>query len=132
MKNKILKLTILGLTALPSASYAADTAQSGADTARPNGVPGFLFVTPAGNQGIFGLIADTLIFLTGAIAVIVIIYGGLRYVTSTGDAARVKGAKDTILYGVVGLVVAILAYALVAFVVGSLSPGGAPPVQPVK
>ena len=61
-------------------------------------------------------ITNVLLYVTGAIAVIVIIIGGLRYVTSTGDATRIKQAKDTILYGVVGLIVAILAYAIVRFV----------------
>jgi hypothetical protein len=48
-----------------------------------------------------------------------IIYGGIRYTTSAGDSSHVKAAKDTILYAVVGLVVAILAYAIVNFVVGA-------------
>lgn len=63
------------------------------------------------------VIVNILLFVLGAIAVIMIIVGGVRYTTSNGDAGSVKGAKDTILYSVVGLVVAILAYAIVNFVV---------------
>ncbi len=74
-----------------------------------------------GTAGVFATVADTLVYLAGALAVIVLIYGGLRYVTSTGDASRVKAAKDTIIYGIVGLVVAILAYAIVKFVVSSIT-----------
>jgi multisubunit Na+/H+ antiporter MnhB subunit len=61
-------------------------------------------------------IVDTLLLIAGAIAVLIIILAGIRYVTSTGDAARVKAAKDTLLYAIVGLAVAILAYAIVNFV----------------
>jgi len=63
-------------------------------------------------------IVNTLLFVLGVIAVIMIVIGGIRYTTSNGDASAVKGAKDTILYAVVGLVVAIMAYAIVNFVLG--------------
>ncbi len=52
----------------------------------------------------------------GLVAVVMIIMGGLNYTTSAGDAAKVKKAKDTIMYGVIGLVVALLAFAIVNFV----------------
>ena len=45
-----------------------------------------------------------------------VIYGGLRYVISRGDASQVKAAKDTILYAVAGVVVAIVAFAIIKFV----------------
>lgn len=61
-----------------------------------------------------------MLYLAGAVAVIVIIVGGIRYVTSTGDAMRIKQAKDTVLYGVVGLLVALLAYGIVNSVVKDL------------
>lgn len=66
-------------------------------------------------------IVNVLLFLLGAIAVIMIIIGGIRYATSNGDAGQVKSAKDVILYAVIGLVVAILAYAIVNFVVGAFA-----------
>lgn len=66
-------------------------------------------------------IVNVLLFILGAIAVIMIIIGGIRYTTSNGDAGSIKSAKDTILYAVIGLVVAILAYAIVNFVVGAFS-----------
>ncbi len=61
-------------------------------------------------------IVNIMLFILGAIAVIMIIIGGIRYTTSNGDASNTKAAKDTILYAVVGLIVAILAYAIVNFV----------------
>ena len=61
-------------------------------------------------------IVNVLLIIVGIAAVIMIIVGGLRYVFSAGDANNTKGAKDTILYAAIGLVVAILAYAIVNFV----------------
>lgn len=66
-------------------------------------------------------LVNLLFFAIGVIAVIMIIIGGIRYTTSDGDSSKVKSAKDTVLYSVVGLVVALLAYAIVTFVVGRFS-----------
>ncbi|MBP7760285.1 hypothetical protein KA093_00650 [Candidatus Saccharibacteria bacterium] len=62
-------------------------------------------------------IINLLLYILGAIAVLMIVIGGIRYTTSGGDQSGVKGAKDTILYAVIGLVVAMMAYAIVNFVV---------------
>lgn len=64
-------------------------------------------------------IVNMILYVLGAIAVIMIVIGGVRYTTSGGDSGGVSGAKNTILYAVVGLVVAILAYAIVNFVLES-------------
>jgi hypothetical protein len=64
-------------------------------------------------------IVNIFLFVIGAIAVVMIVVGGLRYTISHGDSSQIKAAKDTILYAVVGLVVAILAYAIVNFVITS-------------
>lgn len=72
-------------------------------------------------SSIIQTVANILLFLVGAVAVIMLIIGGFRYVTSNGDAAAIKGAKDTILYAIIGIIVAFLAYAAVNFVVTSLS-----------
>jgi hypothetical protein len=74
-----------------------------------------------GPSGIFKTITDVLLFIIGAISVIMLIIGGIRYTISNGDSAAVTSAKNTILYAVIGIVVAILAYALVSFVVGSFA-----------
>lgn len=64
------------------------------------------------------IVINTLLWVLGIIAVIMIIIGGIRYTTSNGDSSGLKSAKDTITYAVIGLVVAILAYSIVNFVVG--------------
>ncbi len=71
--------------------------------------------------GAFQTIADTLVFIIGAVAVIFLIIGGLRYVVSNGDPKNVSAAKDTILYAIIGIVVAIVSFAVVSFVITTLS-----------
>ncbi len=94
--------------------------------------PGVAFASPAseiqggvndvggGSAPALGLqiqdIINMMLFLLGAIAVVMIVIGGFRYTTSNGEASSIKSAKDTILYAVIGLIVAILAYAIVNFV----------------
>lgn len=70
--------------------------------------------------GILGQVISILLFFAGTIAVIMIIVGGLRYITSDGDAGKASQAKNTIIYAIVGLVVAIMSYGIVAFIVGRL------------
>lgn len=74
-----------------------------------------------GEDGVFKTITNVLLFLIGAISVIMIIWGGIQYVTSSGDSTRVQNAKNTILYSVVGLIVAILAFAVTNFVITSFT-----------
>lgn len=69
-------------------------------------------------SGLITTVINTLLYVLGIIAVIMIVIGGIRYTTSSGDPSGVKSAKDTIIYSVVGLIVAILAYSIVNFVVG--------------
>lgn len=61
-------------------------------------------------------VTDVLIFIIGAVAVIMVIVGGIRYTTSSGDQSALQGAKNTIMYSLIGVVVAIMAYALVRFI----------------
>lgn len=74
-----------------------------------------------GEGGLFQTITNVLLFVIGAISVIMLIIGGIRYVLSGGDSSAVTSAKNTILYAVIGIVVAILAYAMVNFVITSFT-----------
>lgn len=65
-------------------------------------------------------IINAIIGILGLIAVMVIIIGGIGYMTSSGDAGKVKKAKDTILYGIIGLVICVLAFAIVNFVITNI------------
>ncbi len=69
---------------------------------------------------LFANITNILIFIVGAVAVIMVIVGALRYVTANGDPKSTTAAKDTILYAVIGIVVSIASYAIVNFVVKNI------------
>lgn len=69
------------------------------------------------------VIINAVISLVGIIAVLMIVVGGQRYATSQGDPNQVKQAKDMIIYSVVGLVIAMLAFAIVNFVLGGVFGG---------
>jgi len=58
--------------------------------------------------------------MAGIVAVIVIIIGGVSYMLSRGDSQKVQKGKNTILYGIIGLVVVLLSFAIVSFVLGRL------------
>jgi hypothetical protein len=82
-------------------------------------------VTAAGGAGEptlgarFEDIVNIMLYVIGAVAVIMIIIGAIRYTTSNGESSQISSAKNTILYAVIGLVVAIMAYAIVNFVLSS-------------
>lgn len=71
-------------------------------------------------NGILKNIINLLLFVIGIISVIMIIIGGFRYATSAGDAGQTKSARDTIIYAVVGLVIAVMSFAIVNFVLARL------------
>ncbi len=56
--------------------------------------------------------------IVGVVAVVMIIYGGFRYITSGGDSGRVGNAKNSLIYAIVGLVIVALAQLIVHFVLG--------------
>jgi hypothetical protein len=64
-------------------------------------------------------VVNILLYVLGAIAVIMIVIGGIRYATSNGESSQISSAKNTILYAVIGLIVAVMAYAIVNFVLDS-------------
>ena len=67
-------------------------------------------------MGNIKLIITAVFSIIGVVSVVMIILGGISYATSQGDPGKVKKGKDTILYGIIGLIVALLAYAIVNFV----------------
>jgi multisubunit Na+/H+ antiporter MnhB subunit len=113
---------VLGLGfAIPATAGAeCDTSTmsltNGSDCAKGDGTPTSLFA----DGGVFKTIVNIMLFLVGAIAVIMLIFGGIRYVTSGGAQDQVTAAKNTIMYAIIGIVVAILAYAVVNFVITGL------------
>lgn len=60
--------------------------------------------------------------VVGAVSVIMVIIGGFRYVVSNGDSNGVSGAKNTILYAIIGLVIVLFAQIIVRFVLTQATP----------
>ena len=114
----VLPMLIIGVVAvvLASGSASALTLQEGAEAARCDGCPSDLF----GDAGVFKQVTNTVLYIVGIIAVIMLIIGGIRYVISGGDSKKVTDAKNTVLYAIIGLVIAFLAFAIVNFVISAL------------
>ena len=110
----VLVVSVVTLSGLSSVS--ALTLQVGAEAARCDGCPEDLF----GNTGVFRQVTNTILYIVGIIAVIMLIVGGIKYVISGGDAKKVTDAKNTVLYAIIGLVIAFLAFAIVNFVISAL------------
>jgi amino acid transporter len=120
MKNVIkviISIAIIGLLSVVGlSSVSAMTLQEGAEAARCDGCPTDLF----GDNGAFKQITNTVLYIVGIIAVIMLIIGGIRYVISGGDSKKVTDAKNTVLYAIIGLVICFFSYAIVNFVITSL------------
>lgn len=114
---------VLGFAAVPLAQPAAafdQTIGDGAGSARGEGQSDCLFDgSDCTDAPIFQTITNVLLFIVGAISVIMLIIGGIRYTLSGGDSTAVTSAKNTILYAVIGIIVSLLAFAVVNFVIGS-------------
>jgi len=124
--KKVTVIASVVATAVVSSLFTATAAfgfdgpiQSGVEAARAIDVP----TTLLGDGGVVTTVVNGLLFVVGFLSVIMLIWGGLRYIISGGNSGAVTAAKNTILYAIVGLVIAIFAYAIVNFVIGSLTGG---------
>ena len=123
-----LKLILAGLLVVPTVALAIAPAASaegdftltgGVNSAKGDGVN----ENTADPQALVKQFVNIFLFAVGALSVIMLIWGGIRYTTSAGDSNKVQAAKNTVLYAIVGLVVAILAYAIVNMVMSKFTPG---------
>lgn len=110
--------------ALPSVAYAVtDAIQPGLCSGANIDVSGKSTTCPStGASGLNTLLVKVVnIFsaVVGVIAVLMIIFGGLKYITSGGDSSNVSTAKNTIIYAIVGLVIVALAQIIVRFVLST-------------
>lgn len=99
---------------LPAAAFASPADEIG---------KGVISAGGTGNEDLSANIIDivnVLLFILGAVAVIVIVIAGFRFVVANGDSNAVSSARNAILYAVIGLVIAILSYAIVNFVIKNL------------
>ena len=105
--------TALTLTA---GKVVAFSVREGAEAAKGDDMPSEL----VGPNGVFTQITNTILYIVGIISVIMLIWGGLRYILSGGDSKKVTDAKNTILYAIIGLIISILAFAIVNFVLNAI------------
>ncbi|MEI6228505.1 MAG: hypothetical protein WCP11_00535 [Candidatus Saccharibacteria bacterium] len=121
----ILPMLIAGtlLSVPPQPAYACDPAsndftgcgvETGATGTKTGGVE-CLF----GDGCALTLGINIALYVVGAISVVMLIIGGIRYTTSAGNDKSVIGAKNTIMYAVIGVIVSLLAYAVINFVFGA-------------
>ena len=68
-------------------------------------------------------IINAVIGVLGLACVVVMIIGGVQYMTSTGDAGKVEKGKKTILYGAIGLIICVLSFAIVNFTISHFMGG---------
>ncbi|MFA5004362.1 MAG: hypothetical protein WC498_03770 [Candidatus Saccharimonadales bacterium] len=73
-----------------------------------------------GPNGTFVKVTRIIALIAGVAAVIMIVIGGLQFITSGGDSQRVSGARNMILYAVIGLVIIVLAQAIITFIISKV------------
>ncbi len=126
IKNMIVAFAALSLALTPFAALSTMAVASAADITTnlckgvdldPNSSGTDCTNTTTGDlSGILSTAINIFSLVVGVIAVIMIIVGGLKYITSGGDSGKVGAAKTTIIYALVGLVVVALAQLIVRFV----------------
>lgn len=99
-----------------SLSQGINTATTGTDTTCNVGSAD----GPSSLQEIAQKVVNFLSVIVGVVAVIMIIVGGFKYITSGGDSGNVSGAKNTLIYAIVGLIIVALAQFIVNFVLNNI------------
>ncbi len=127
MKKKLIIVAILALftACLPTRVLAVEVGNDPAcsklsdpDALKAAGCPTGEGEAQVGN--VAQNIINVVIAVLGIVAVLFVVIGAVGYTTSQGDPAKTKKARDTILYAILGVVLAVLAYTIVNFVLGSL------------
>lgn len=65
-------------------------------------------------------IFNTVLALAGVVAVAYIVFSGIKFAMSQGDSAKVKEARDGILYSVIGLMIVMISFVIINFVIGNI------------
>ena len=125
MKKSIISIAIMacavfGTSVLSTASLSGSVSaqvSKGIDTATTSEMKG---KSIDGDKGLIKTVVNVLLWAVGILSVIMIIFSGFRYITSAGDASKTKSARSTLIYSVVGLIVAIMAWAIVNMVINRL------------
>lgn len=111
----------IALVATPISALGEGGASAGIGAARGDNTPSNLV---NGDSSIIKRAINIMLFAVGVLSVVMLIFGGFRYVISGGKKESVTNAKNTILYAIVGLLVAVFAYAIINFILGAALSGG--------
>lgn len=106
----------VALIATPVSALGEGGAPAGVNAARGDNTPTNLI---NGDTSIVKRGINIMLFGVGVLSVIMLIFGGFRYVISGGKKESVTNAKNTILYAIIGLLVAVFAYAIINFILGA-------------
>ncbi len=119
-------LIVLGLTTVLLTIFSALGGVASAQLIQQGDVPSSIAQATGGEGSIRNLILNIvnffLLFL-GLIAVIMIIYGGITYVTAGGNQEHVEKAKKIIMYAIIGIVIVLISFALVRTVISGAGQG---------
>ena len=99
------------LCTLVTGKAMATSIQENIEAVQVEGLPTDLLVVA--NQ-----ISSVALGIIAIISIIMLVYGGIRYIISGGDSKKVTDAKNTVLYAIIGLIVCLLSYAIINFVLG--------------
>ena len=120
---KKVKVLLAGLLMVPTVALAVAPSVSaeyslsgGAETAKGEGMK---YGVGDANSLVKNIV-NIILWVVGILSVIMMVWGGIKYTTSAGDSNKVTSAKNTIIYAVIGLIVSIMAYAIVNFVIGQI------------
>lgn len=111
----------VALIATPVSALGEGGAPAGVNAARGDNTPTNLI---NGDTSIVKRGINIMLFGVGVLSVIMLIFGGFRYVISGGKKESVTNAKNTILYAIIGLLVAVFAYAIINFILGAALSSG--------
>ncbi len=133
MKTKLINL-IATLTVIVSSVVAllAPTPTYAVDICTDSGVPQSVkdaagCGTNTKIESVVGSIIKAVIGVLGLVAVAFIVIGGVQYMTSSGDTTKLQKAKNTILYAVIGLIIAALAFAIANFAINAINTASTQP-----
>ena len=111
----------VALVTAPVSALGEGGAPAGINAARGDNTPSNLV---NGDSSIVRRAINIMLFGVGVLSVVMLIFGGFRYVISGGKKESVTNAKNTILYAIIGLLIAVFAYAIINFILGAALSGG--------
>ena len=117
----IVACSVFGFSAISVASLPTNVSAQAANSVVKKGITTATTTdmqnkSITGEGGLISILINFLLWTVGILSVAMIIFSGFRYITSAGDAAKTKSAQTALTYSIVGLIVAVFAWAIVNIV----------------